>query len=365
MDKRRRAPARVLLVMFGVLALALAAPAGALGKSRPAPAGAYGIYFGELHAHSKYSDGTGTPAGAYWSSRAAGLDFFTLTDHNMMIAPWEWADTLAAADGADDPGAFVAMAAYEFGWWYDHFNVFDPPYLARQPEVPQDAKATADDFEAVLEGLPGAIAQFNHPTWSGGDDFEDFAYWSPERDAVIDLIEVYNHGDGEAEWYEPSYVKCLDAGWQVMPTAVGDTHYVDWDNEIMPYQMRTALLASKLTREGLYEAMRAHRGYATLDPNLRISFAVNGAVMGSEIARSSRYVVNVRVSDPDLMVAADSVEKLELLGSGGKLLASASVAGHSVAWSVSLRGVASGWVFLRVTTGDGATAWTAPVWLGR
>jgi hypothetical protein len=347
-----------LLVALSLTALALS-PCAALADTG---ADAYGVYFGELHAHCTFSDGMGSAAGAYSSGRAAGLDFFTVTDHHNMVAPWEWAATGAAADTADEPGAFVALAGYEYGWWY-HINVFAPPYLLRPPDTQGQGRETVADAEDVVAGLPGAMGMFNHPTWSETGDFNDFADFSPERDAAIELIEVYNHGDGEAEWYEDSYVKCLDAGWHVMPTAVGDTHYVDWDVRVMPYEMRTALLAPELTRDALYDAMRAHRGYATLDPNLRVSLTVNGAVMGSRIERSTRYRVEVEVADSDFMICADSVEKLELVGGGGAVLASAAVSGHTVRWSLSLRRMTSDWLFLRVTTGGGVTAWTAPLWL--
>ena len=145
MDRRRHAPRRVLLVILCALAAVLAAPAGAFAgdgaaaANTPAADGAYHVYFGELHAHCTYSDGMGTPAGAYWSGRAAGLDFFTLTDHHNMIAPWEWAATVAAADAADEPGTFVALAGYEFGWWY-HMNVFHPPYQLRPPDTQGEAQ---------------------------------------------------------------------------------------------------------------------------------------------------------------------------------------------------------------------------------
>lgn len=352
------------LLPAGVLAGGTAAdPVAALpGATEPASLAGYDVYFGELHAHCEFSDGTGSAAGAYWSGRAAGLDFFTLSDHHNMIAPWEWAATQAAADAADEPGAFVALAAYEFGWWY-HINVFAPPCLLRPPDTQGGGRETVAADEDVVAALPGAMGMFNHPTWSETGDFDDFAGLTPERDAAMELIEVYNHGDGAAEWYEPSYVKCLDAGWHVMPTAVGDTHYVDWDTEVMPYEMRTALLAPELTRAALYDAVRSHRGYATLDPDLRISFTVNGAVMGSRVARTARVLVGVQVDDPDVMVAGDAIERLDLVGAGGSVLASAEVSGHKVAWSVVLRRPASDWVYLRVTTGDGATAWTAPVWL--
>lgn len=351
----------VILVVLAAVCVALAAAVAPVVAAGPV----FQTYFGDLHAHSMYSDGEGTPAGAFWSTRAAGLDYFVLTDHNMMLAPWQWAKVEAAADAAYEPGAFAAMAGYELGWWYDHINVFNPPYLVRQPDVPQDAKADAADFEDVVVGLNGAIGMFNHPTWSEGDDLDGFTHWTPERDAAIDLVEIYNHGDGEAEWYEPSYVLCLDMGWHVMPTAVGDTHYVDWDTQVMPYQHRTALLATGLTRKALYQAMRARRGYATLDPDLHVSYALNGKVMGSVLTPGTRYSAAVHVSDPDVTAAGDAVTKLELISDGGAVVAAKAVAGHSVSWTPTARSATARWFYLRVTTGDGVTAWTAPVWTGR
>ena len=40
------------------------------------------VRFGNLHAHSSYSDGLGTPGEAYTMACEAGLDFFAVTEHN-------------------------------------------------------------------------------------------------------------------------------------------------------------------------------------------------------------------------------------------------------------------------------------------
>ena len=101
------------------------------------------------------------------------------------------------------------------------------------------------------------------------------------------LIEVYNDGFTEA-----SYIKALDAGWHVMPSANSDTHDADW---IWGRDMRTVLLARNLTPADLYAAMRAQRGYATLDKNLSVRFSVNGGVMGSTLR--ARVVVHGRRED--------------------------------------------------------------------
>lgn len=42
----------------------------------------YNVYYGNLHAHTCYSDGSGTPEEAYQMAKDAGLDFFGVTPHN-------------------------------------------------------------------------------------------------------------------------------------------------------------------------------------------------------------------------------------------------------------------------------------------
>src|SRR5438094_1862355 len=41
------------------------------------------VFFGNLHSHTAYSDGTGTPAEAYEYARTTGkLDFLCISEHN-------------------------------------------------------------------------------------------------------------------------------------------------------------------------------------------------------------------------------------------------------------------------------------------
>ena len=42
----------------------------------------FNVYFGNLHSHTSYSDGSGTPDEAYRHARSAGLDFLAITEHN-------------------------------------------------------------------------------------------------------------------------------------------------------------------------------------------------------------------------------------------------------------------------------------------
>ena len=179
------------------------------------------------------------------------------------------------------------------------------------------------------------------------------------------MIECYNWG-----YRDPSYVKALDAGWHMMPTATEDDHYGTW---ISPLGIRTVLLAPSLTRDDLYDAMRAGRGYATLDSNLEIRFEVDGAVMGSNLSTpgAASYTASVRIFDPD--VIGDEITKVEIVSDNNETVWSYSPGSNSfVDLDVELSGEgAPRYFFVRVTTlsplngeVEGLTAWTAPVWTG-
>lgn len=56
------------------------------------------FFFGDLHSHSRYSDGQGMPEEAFATARANGLDFYALTDHAFQLTLSEWEDMGVQAD---------------------------------------------------------------------------------------------------------------------------------------------------------------------------------------------------------------------------------------------------------------------------
>jgi hypothetical protein len=367
---------RTALVLGVALVLLACAVAPALAAPSAAPA--YNLYFGDLHAHTGYSDGEAgtTPWDAFPAAIAAGADFMALTEHystSNAYEAWtmdetEWADLKDAA-AAFTSSSFVAMPAYEY-YLVSHsgeinvFNVSDLP-----PKQVFLGPTRLGMFYDWLAQQPGGVGQFNHPTYVT-DDFKDFNQYSATRDAGMGLLEVYNDG-----FTEPSYIKALDAGWHVMPSANSDTHDADW---IWGRDMRTVLLAQSLTPADLYAAMRAQRGYATLDKNLSIRFSVNGGVMGSTTARSSAYAADVKIWDPDALAgrASDAVTRVELVSDAGVVVRSlklgAAAGMKTVTWRPTGLPASAKYFWVRVSTGSddvsgvpGVTAWTAPVWTGR
>jgi hypothetical protein len=199
-------------------------------------------------------------------------------------------------------------------------------------------------------------------------EFFGFDFWSEQRDVGMGLIEVWNDS-----WFytEDSYIKALDAGWHVMPAANADNHDANW---ISGLPQRTVLLAKRLSPDDLYGAMAAGRGYATVDPNLRIYYTLNDKIMGSTLSPTATYLASVSIEDPDGL----AITLVEIVTDGGEVAASLAANAPVVEWKPTLASATARYYYVRVTTesndagvqaahpGDvGITAVTAPVWTGR
>ena len=371
----RRTRSASLSVLMILLTIGLFVGNGVVSANQGKGPGRYNLYFGDLHTHTTYSDAwEGTPWDAFAAATAAGADFMATTDHDSYgywISSEEWTDTLAAAEFYTT-NTFVAMPGYEI--WIacaGEINVFNTPNFPPVPKDPDQrpVPGCGGSYTEVLPAFydwlakePGAVGQWNHPTYVTRN-FHDFGFRTEQRDVGMGMIEVWNW-----KYTEDSYVLALDKGWHVMPSANSDTHNPDW---ISGSEVRTVLLAPRLTPENLYEAMGAGRGYATLDKNLRISYTLNDAVMGSILSSSdSRHVASVHIEDPDGS-PGDAITLVEFVSDGGVVVASVPVSGTVVDLTVELRSDTATYVYVRVSTASnhegapGVTAWTAPVWTGR
>lgn len=272
-------------------------------------------------------------------------------------------------------GGFAALAATEYWITNGYGEVIvlgvDDIRTKANFRSPRAKLSRHEVIPAFLDWLAGSggVGVWPHPGFYG--DLDDFDHWSPERDEAMAGVEIHNYGSyvgAPASWgvhdYEPDYQRALDRGWHLMPLAVSDTHAPNW---ITGSPVRTVLLVDAVTPDAILSALRAQRGYATLDENLRISYRLAGAVMGSTVDVSGPVSAEVVVEDPD--GAGDAITKLELVAGGGAVVAThvPPPCTTSVTWTPTIAAVS--WAYLRVTTasdvsgGPGVTAWTAPVWV--
>lgn len=362
-----------IIVLISTMGMVLITPAKVLDVSPK-----YNHYFGDLHSHTGFSDAwEGTPADAFASAQASGADFMATSDHSFMLSPEEWEQTLLAAQQYTSE-TFVAIPGYEF--WMPGFgevNIFNSQSTIPSkpglhgPRVNLPRWAMPGAFYDQLAAQPGTVGMWVHPT-DYGDNFDDFAYQNEARDQGMGMLEIHNYGSWSMPYalldYEASYIMALDKGWHVMPAANSDTHSPNW---ISGSEVRTVLLAEKLTPDDLYDAMSAGRGYATLDKNLRIHYMLNGAIMGSVLdSPSSSYIASIQIQDPD-GGASEAITLVEVISDGGQVVYRFSPNTPSVDEEIAFESENASYFYLRVTTasnvsgGPGVTAWTAPVWTGR
>ena len=202
----------------------------------------YNIYFGQLHAHTSYSDGAGSCEEAYaYAKNVDNLDFLAITDHSnsfdnadsasvtdgSMSSEWLEGHELAEKYTTED---FVGLFGYEMTWsnGLGHMNTFNTPGFQSRTQGEYTNFGTAlQNYYETLQKTPDSISHFNHPGTTFGD-FSDFAHYSEANDALITMIEVGN-GEGAigSSGYFPSYeyyTRALDKGWHVAPTNNQDNH---------------------------------------------------------------------------------------------------------------------------------------------
>ena len=358
----------------------------------------YQHYFGQLHSHTQYSDGAGplTDALRYVENlpASANVQFVAFTDHsnyfdsssspNVEAALYDtslvkdsdanhswktYKDTIAKFN-EDNAGSMVAIGGFEMTWsgGPGHINTFNTPGVVSRNNKTLNNKtddAGMKAYYALLSQAEGAssISQFNHPGTTFGN-FKDFNYWDPVIDSRMYMVEVGN-GEGAigAGGYYPSYeqyIMALDKGWHLAPTNNQDNHKGKWGNA---NDARDVILTDDFSEQGIYEAIRALRMYATEDKNLELTYTVNGLMMGSSITEiPDKLNVEVTVNDPD---ASDSIAKVEVVANSGKVAYTWDNAAQLRSGKLSATLDPSySYYFIRVTQKDGDLAVTSPVWVG-
>ena len=349
----------------------------------PVTLNGYNLYFGQLHSHTDISDGAGSVTEAF--THAAGVDnlnFLAVTDHSnsfdnesdsqvdlgtdLTNVSNEWKEGHQAAKDAttDD---FVGIYGFEMTWsdGFGHINTFNTPgFESRSNSEFGNKSGSTEGYQNYYKKLVevgSSLSQFNHPGTTFGD-FQDFAFYDPQVDQRITLIEVGN-GEGAigSSGYFPSYeyyTRALDKGWHVAPTNNQDNHKGNWGDS---NTARSVVLASDLSEEAIYDAIRNYRVYATEDNDLSILYSLNGNAMGSILSEQENGVtLTAQITDP-----TDTADmKVEVIVNGGLVLDSQTLTDGKGTVTFTFDSNDYSYYYLRVTQADQNIAVTAPVWTG-
>ena len=326
-----------------------------------AQAEVYHHYFGNTHAHSHFSDGKENPSDHFRKAKAAGYDFYAVTDHALAkykgYTPENYETTKREADEATD-STFVGIAGFEF-------SENDGPdgrghLTALNTATTLDATGPKVAFPVFYDWLvtnqsTTVAASFNHP---GKDTFGSYSYLTPARRDGVTMFEMINSGKPHYD----GFLAALNKGWRVAPIGAQDGHGT-WP--ITNHLYRTGVLAPSLTRKNILQAIRARRVYCTWDSNLQVTFRANGEIMGSVLTKPSRLSFSIRVTDPDMKDANDHITRIEIVGENGVLVGAKDFSKHTVTWNPTFSPEHK-YYFVKVYSADktdGPTAYSAPIWI--
>ncbi|HPQ70725.1 MAG TPA: hypothetical protein PKW95_16490 [bacterium] len=273
--------------------------------------GEYDPYWGNLHAHTGYSDGELTPADAFEYARdEGGLDIQLITDHlEQLYLPWptinKWNKCKDQADDYYVPGEYLADCGYEYGSGFilplflstGHNNVFFAEDL--MPMLQLDFHNFYDSLVECTE----CIGQFNHPLDDPFQHWNHYEYYE-DVDERMNLMEM---SGTDYPW--ESFFEALDAGWHVSPMYNQDNHGDDWGTK---NDRRSGLYMAELTREEMYNTMLDRRTFMSYDKNASIKMMAQDVCwMGSILSGLDTVTLYVEAFDLD---EGDTFTAIELYG---------------------------------------------------
>jgi len=328
------------------------------------------ILWGDIHGHSSFSDGTGLPEDYLDYARdVAGLDLVALTDHDHWGLPFLdqdpdlWQRIVGETRAHHQPERFVTLLGYEWtSWIYGHRHVL---YFDDTGPLLSSIDTRYEHPEELWRGLEGrdAITMAHHS--AGGPIATD---WSiapdPRFELVTEVVSV--HGSSEAAdspslIYRPvagNFVRdALDRGYRFGFVGSGDSHdgHPGLSQLASPSGGLAAIMSETLTREGVLEALRARRAYATNGARIILRVRLERALMGATVAAGSGGTLAVRVTGTAPITA------LELVRSGS-VVERTTPNERAAAWDVPLSPLAAGeYVYVRVIQSDGGLAWSSPI----
>jgi hypothetical protein len=301
-------------------------------------AGGGRFYRGNLHCHSKRSDGLVEPEVVAEAYRDAGYDFICLSDHYEAEYGWRVSDTRHLRERGFST---ILGAELSSGPWTERDT-----YWVTAAGLPLDFEAPppGDHAEAITRAREvGAFVVMLHP---GLNNLRlEVADGLPALGAV-QAVEVYNHNTamaGSPDRAHGAYMLdgLLEKGYRVLVNAGDDAHF---EHPADRFGGWVEVHAERLEPGVLLEALKAGRYYSTQGPALRELLVEGESVY---VQTSEAYAITLTGGGDRWLSGADCTSQ------GGELISEAE-------FDLSpFRGS-----YCRITVVDhaGKRAWSNPIW---
>jgi len=301
----------------GVYQFTFASNGRKLGKSNPIwvrENPPYRVYWGETHGHCGFAEGQGSVDGYFEFGRdEAGLDFLTLSEHDIWLDDQEWNTLNDAVTRFTVENEFIAYAGYE---WSSprarggHHNVF---FRRPGPDRVSGHSAPIQSmlYQQLREQTPVEDILIIPHAHQLGD-------WRITDVDTEQLIEIMS-GHGTFEWFGQRY---LEQGHRVGFVGASDDHvghpgyaagrgYGARRSNIGQFGGLAAAIAPEKTTDVLFDALRSRSAYATShSQRIILDVAFNGDRMGRQLPYSETVNIEGRV------IGSAPIDKIDVISDG-------------------------------------------------
>ncbi|UPT65458.1 MAG: CehA/McbA family metallohydrolase [Sphingobacteriales bacterium JAD_PAG50586_3] len=347
------------------------------------------FYFGNIHAHSGYSDGNkdsltsgmSTPIEDFlYARQSQNIDFYGISEHNHFSAGMQntahYHQGLADADSATINGDFVAMYGMEWGVISNggHAIVYGSNELLGWDNGFYDEFVSEYDYTSLWKKVnerPNAFAYLAHPATADYSGLFQNPATLVADNAIVGMAARsgpafstnFTYSDPTTSNYINRYNDALKRGYHVGVGLDHDTH-----NSVFGRQTagRLVVLAPALTRDDILKAFRKMRFYSSDDWNTKVTFSVNNQIMGSTVTQAGSPTITVNVQDDDNENVSSIAVYYGIPGSGSAPTVLTTVNNNAnLNYTHAIGNTAIYYYYLKITQQDGDIIWTSPIWYNR
>jgi len=274
------------------------------------------IFWGDLHAgQGEIGCGIGSVGHHFGFARhVAGLQFATYQANDHHVTRDMWRTVCEESAAAHEDGAFVVYPGCEWSAETALGGDRNVAYLEDEPRLRRSSRFFTEDgadFETDLTTAKELLAALRDEpvliNLHAGGRPTNFDFHEPQIERLVEIHSTH----GTAEWF---FFEALRRGYRVGVTAGADgvsgRPGADHPGSRQIRNVRsgiTAVYAADLTREGIWEGLRARRTYATTGERMLMGVTVDGQPMGSEFEADGEPLVELSVE------GTQAIERIDLL----------------------------------------------------
>ncbi len=261
-------------------------------------------FWGDLHGQSEETVGTNTADDYFAFARdMAGAQFCCHQGNDFQVTEETWQAIRTATQKYNAPGRFVTFLGVEWSAVTGMGGDRNVIYLGDDGPLHRTSHWQIDDWsdqqtdryplDALYDTLGGRRDVMLVPHVGGRRASLDYHHPGIER-----VMEIYSSW-GRFEWFVE---EALEKGWRVGITAGSDGHKgrpgASYPGAAIfgVYGGYLCIYAEELSRESLWEAIRARRVYATTGKKMHLAFSAGEHFMGEEFASPTPPVFEVRTT---------------------------------------------------------------------